>query len=311
MNSMLLEIGRAVFILSSQFDHSCVPNAITQFFGKNIEVRAIQEIDTSKQEIFVSYLNVMEKIDKRQEILARGYYFKCQCERCVFELKHFIEQNPTKQLLNDAACKCGPDEIMTGTFDPNQNKTNDQTVIENDKKKENLKSKDDVKSKSDAKSKTKIIKKDANDAKKSKTSAKSTNEQQQSDDWQQVKKNRNQKAKKDDQKSTVPELAIVDKSNELKQQTKPNKPLVESTIEIRVDESNKIDEKSNDKSQKIETTDQQHLSVGDNGQLKANKVRSTTRSPHQTLKSRQNSKSPLPRSKLARSPLPGKLTKLV
>lgn len=54
MNSMLLEIGRAVYLLASQFDHSCVPNCITIFFGSTIEV--IKSIKLLKLIINISYL---------------------------------------------------------------------------------------------------------------------------------------------------------------------------------------------------------------------------------------------------------------
>ena len=74
-------------------------------------MRAIQEIDTEKQEILVSYLNVMEKIEKRQEILARGYYFKCRCERCVFELKNETNSGDKSDILeNVIVCRCKPIE---------------------------------------------------------------------------------------------------------------------------------------------------------------------------------------------------------
>lgn len=84
MTPSLFEIGRAVYVLASMFDHSCVPNAVTVFNGIHIQVRTLRSVDITKEPILISYLNVLVSPQKRVETLTNHYYFTCQCERCAY-----------------------------------------------------------------------------------------------------------------------------------------------------------------------------------------------------------------------------------
>ena len=270
----------------------------------------------------------MEKIDKRQEILARGYYFKCQCERCIFELKHYSETNPGNQIQNKLVCKCKPDEIisenkLTGTTTtPASKATADDKQESKKDEKVNPQAKDvkkdgkqlETRKPTDAKIELNIVDK-------SKEAKKEEIKSEPNADWQQVKKNRNQKGKKSGSKPTTPEPpveAIKNDSNKSTVQPKESVKIVETKVEeAKEAKETKVEEAKETKSVKAteQSKDEQKLELPNANQLKVDdkqqsKVRQTTRSPHQAFKNRQNSKSPLPRSKLARSPLPGNRLRL-
>lgn len=71
-----------LFIEGSSLDHSCRPNATQVCVGSRMEVRATRDIDTDKDEIFVSYVDLMLPTPMRRSKLKRGYFFDCNCENC-------------------------------------------------------------------------------------------------------------------------------------------------------------------------------------------------------------------------------------
>lgn len=74
--------GWALFIEASIFDHSCRPNAIYVFDGIRIMVRAIKDIDLSKEEVLISYVDARNLREVRKSHLKDLYYFDCNCEVC-------------------------------------------------------------------------------------------------------------------------------------------------------------------------------------------------------------------------------------
>lgn len=300
MNSMLLEIGRAVYLLASQFDHSCVPNAITVFFGSSIEVRAIQEVNTEKQEIFVSYLNVMEKVEKRQEHLARGYYFKCLCERCVSELK-----DKEKLTAIDPIETVKPKENETEPIkdDKKDAKKNEKSPAKTDDKKQN-----DPKSKADQNNAKKVSKpgekqkdevKKADKSKENEASKKSSTDE----DWHDIKKNRNQKGKKGSKPSTPEPPKEVEKPKTISESkdSKPVEPI--QIIETKVAEEATAEKES--KPNEPQKTDKQATLDLPDKQKGTKNQRQKSRSPQPV----NRSKSPLPRNKIrnkSKSPQPPK-----
>lgn len=77
----LNEIGSSLYLESSNFDHSCVPNATTIFSGTYLEIRAIKEIHLGEK-IYINYVDLKNDSATRQKSLSRQYYFKCNCSRC-------------------------------------------------------------------------------------------------------------------------------------------------------------------------------------------------------------------------------------
>ena len=66
-------------------DHSCDPNAVVVFKGKELIIRTIHPVEDIT-ELRISYTNLLECTEKRQQNLKEQYYFTCQCSKCQDEL---------------------------------------------------------------------------------------------------------------------------------------------------------------------------------------------------------------------------------
>ena len=77
------DLGLGLFVEVSIFNHSCQPNASHVFNSNHIQFRAIKPIDTDNEEILVNYTPILATKYKRQDYLARHYFFKCDCRRCL------------------------------------------------------------------------------------------------------------------------------------------------------------------------------------------------------------------------------------
>lgn len=76
-------VGTGVYLAASIFDHSCKPNAYVTFDGKKLTCRALVNfpaLDWTK--IRISYIDVLNPREERQEDLLRRYYFLCDCVKC-------------------------------------------------------------------------------------------------------------------------------------------------------------------------------------------------------------------------------------
>ncbi|XP_055329667.1 uncharacterized protein LOC129582226 [Paramacrobiotus metropolitanus] len=76
-------LGLGLYLGVSQFDHSCLPNAV--YFCRNgapkLCVVATNHIHSVK-EVRISYVNPMKPTTERRAELKESYYFVCQCGRC-------------------------------------------------------------------------------------------------------------------------------------------------------------------------------------------------------------------------------------
>ena len=75
-------IGGALYIKTSIFDHSCAPNTSFNFFGLKQQVRAIKDIP-ARDPISTEYFDIFELRRTRQERLLRTHFFTCTCVRCL------------------------------------------------------------------------------------------------------------------------------------------------------------------------------------------------------------------------------------
>ncbi|KAM7535609.1 hypothetical protein Aperf_G00000092973 [Anoplocephala perfoliata] len=75
------EIGVALYRRSAKFDHSCIPNAIVTFLGKEIRIIASEDIPDAS-EVRISYLDLLRPTSVRREELQNRYFFLCDCSRC-------------------------------------------------------------------------------------------------------------------------------------------------------------------------------------------------------------------------------------
>lgn len=81
LNEDLNEIGTALYIQASVFDHSCVPNAAPVFNGINLQIRALKRINDD-EEICINYIDLKMNRNIRHEKLMEQYYFECKCLKC-------------------------------------------------------------------------------------------------------------------------------------------------------------------------------------------------------------------------------------
>lgn len=84
LDTSLNEKGTGLYIETSIFDHSCVPNAAPVFNGSQIQVRAIKHI-LADEPVTINYVDCKESRSSRQTKLYDHYYFTCQCSRCTKE----------------------------------------------------------------------------------------------------------------------------------------------------------------------------------------------------------------------------------
>ena len=67
-------------------NHSCTPNAVFNFEGPQLRVRST-EIIPAGEEITISYVDLAESFDWRQEELKSKYFFDCKCKKCEKEAR--------------------------------------------------------------------------------------------------------------------------------------------------------------------------------------------------------------------------------
>lgn len=84
--------GSGLYILQSNINHSCIPNAeITFPYGNHrLALKATKNINP-EDEICISYLDecILERSrHSRQKILRTNYVFSCKCARCEQEMEH-------------------------------------------------------------------------------------------------------------------------------------------------------------------------------------------------------------------------------
>lgn len=69
--------------LTSRLNHSCCPNA-AYFFKPDgtLVVRSMRAIQPGEQ-VTISYTDLLQTLDERQQSLMQRYAFACCCQRCL------------------------------------------------------------------------------------------------------------------------------------------------------------------------------------------------------------------------------------
>ncbi|XP_071548580.1 histone-lysine N-methyltransferase SMYD3-like isoform X3 [Panulirus ornatus] len=83
MDKTFLNIGSALYLAASIFDHACKPNCYISFVGKKVQIRALVDMpvfDYSKCRI--SYVDPVSSVTKRREDLHEKWFFWCDCGTC-------------------------------------------------------------------------------------------------------------------------------------------------------------------------------------------------------------------------------------
>ncbi|XP_067901523.1 histone-lysine N-methyltransferase SMYD3 isoform X5 [Heterodontus francisci] len=65
----------------SLLNHSCDPNCVIVFEGKQLQLHAVRQIQAN-EELTVSYIDVMATSQERRRQIEKQYCFVCDCKRC-------------------------------------------------------------------------------------------------------------------------------------------------------------------------------------------------------------------------------------
>jgi len=83
-------LGYGVYPISSFYNHSCWPNISfkTNFGGvPQLEFFTVSHIPKNG-ELTISYIDLLDSVTNRRDLLKDKYFFDCQCERCLLHLSH-------------------------------------------------------------------------------------------------------------------------------------------------------------------------------------------------------------------------------
>lgn len=94
-------IGSALIPAISKLNHSCDPNCVISFEGRNASITAIKDIP-SDSEITISYIPLPKSYMKRKMQLQQQYSFNCLCSLCDKETSTNFEiyENPSENKTN-------------------------------------------------------------------------------------------------------------------------------------------------------------------------------------------------------------------
>lgn len=101
-------VGVGLYLGASVLDHSCDPNAVAVFKGREIIIRTISQIE-APEDVRISYTDVLDSTEKRRKNLAKQYYFDCTCPRCQDE-----ESDCFKSSLICQSCQIGSVPAISG-----------------------------------------------------------------------------------------------------------------------------------------------------------------------------------------------------
>ncbi|XP_067901519.1 histone-lysine N-methyltransferase SMYD3 isoform X1 [Heterodontus francisci] len=75
------EVGVGLYPSMSLLNHSCDPNCVIVFEGKQLQLHAVRQIQAN-EELTVSYIDVMATSQERRRQIEKQYCFVCDCKRC-------------------------------------------------------------------------------------------------------------------------------------------------------------------------------------------------------------------------------------
>ena len=102
-------IAQGLYLEASAIDHSCVPNAVWSYQGKEMIIRTIDNVEDFS-DLRISYLlKLYENTSRRRQKLLKEYYFLCQCSRCLD-----FESDQLKSSVLCSKCLTGCVPIKTG-----------------------------------------------------------------------------------------------------------------------------------------------------------------------------------------------------
>ncbi|EMP37488.1 SET and MYND domain-containing protein 3 [Chelonia mydas] len=79
----------------SLLNHSCDPNCVIVFEGRQLLLRSIREIQIG-EELTISYIESLMPSSERQKHLKRQYCFECNCLLCQTQEKLCLANGPQR-----------------------------------------------------------------------------------------------------------------------------------------------------------------------------------------------------------------------
>ncbi|OMO50102.1 hypothetical protein COLO4_38230 [Corchorus olitorius] len=98
--SQMEALGIGLYLVISLINHSCSPNSVLVFEGKEAVIRAVQQIRKG-DEVFVSYIDTGAATTSRQNDLLKQYFFTCTCSRCLSHDPVYDEIDGSFNCMND------------------------------------------------------------------------------------------------------------------------------------------------------------------------------------------------------------------
>ena len=95
-----MPIAEAVYPTASMINHSCRSNCVQHFSGRKITIRAIDRVEVG-EEVTVSYIDMIQGVEKRRDELLRGFLFRCECNTCVEESMMPNAPSVNRKVLQD------------------------------------------------------------------------------------------------------------------------------------------------------------------------------------------------------------------
>ncbi|GLG97705.1 Histone-lysine N-methyltransferase SMYD3 [Gryllus bimaculatus] len=87
----MLAIGTGIYLSASIIDHSCDPNAVAVFEGTTLYIRTIKQFSTLDwKKVRITYIDLLNSAPARRTELQTGYYFLCDCKRCLDSEEHLL-----------------------------------------------------------------------------------------------------------------------------------------------------------------------------------------------------------------------------
>ena len=131
-NAFSAEHHAIIYLKFSKLNHSCTPNAeMTELGnGQHTKLVAVKSI-TKDEEIFISYLGLLEEGSKiqRMQTLREGYGFECECAVCKLTGLEAALSDGRRQLVTAMAFKRQGLEPATMEFLSNLNGVTQSSVI--------------------------------------------------------------------------------------------------------------------------------------------------------------------------------------
>ncbi|KAG7158937.1 histone-lysine N-methyltransferase ASHR1-like isoform X2 [Homarus americanus] len=83
LDKTMMNIGSAMYLSASIFDHACKPNCYISFDGKNVQIRALVDMPNfSYSKCRISYTDPVCSVTSRRENLYKKWFFWCDCSFC-------------------------------------------------------------------------------------------------------------------------------------------------------------------------------------------------------------------------------------